>query len=58
MPFAQSNGRFSALLQPFGLAKLNGRDGLWIQPVDATHFYGALEVKPLGGLFLSSVVSI
>jgi hypothetical protein len=22
-----------------------------IQPVDATHFYGALEVKPLGGLF-------
>jgi hypothetical protein len=22
-----------------------------IQPVDATHFYGALAVKPLGGLF-------
>ncbi|KAF7963105.1 hypothetical protein AWV80_13700 [Cupriavidus sp. UYMU48A] len=42
----------------FQCVKANGGAAVRIQPVDATHFYGALEVKPLGGLFLSSVVSI
>jgi hypothetical protein len=35
---------------PAVTSALNDRFSLPIQPVDATHFYGALEVKPLGGL--------
>lgn len=37
---------------------VNGGFRVRIQPVEATHFDGALEVKPLGGVFSAGFMEV